>query len=195
MRWFWIDRFEEFVRGTRAVAVKNIAASEEQIEDYNPGFPIMPHSLIIEGMAQTAGLLIGEIDGFQQRVVLAKIGKAVFHSLAVPGDTLRYTATVLEVSADGAMCSIVGHIGETLVAEVELLFAYLDDRFHIGPLFEPVDFVQVLRAFAIYDVGRTADGRPIEPPAYYVEAERIAQAGYAPIPSQVIPSNGFDTKS
>jgi len=66
MRWFWIDRFEEFVRGKRAVAVRNIAASEEQLDGYNPGFPIMPHSLIIERMAQTAGLLIGEIDGFQR---------------------------------------------------------------------------------------------------------------------------------
>jgi 3-hydroxyacyl-[acyl-carrier-protein] dehydratase len=195
MRWFGIDRFEEFVRGKRAVAIKNIAASEEQIDGYSPGFPIMPHSLIIEGMAQTAGMLIGEIDGFQRRVVLAKIGKAVFHSVAVPGDTLRYTATVLEDSADGAMCSIVGHIGETLLAEVELLFAFLDDRIHSGPLFEPGDFLEVLRTFGMYDVGRTADGRPIEPPSYYVEAQRIAQAGYAPIPSQVLPSNGFDTKS
>ena len=61
MRWFWIDRFEKFVRGKRAVAVRNIAASEEQLDG-----PIMPHSLLIERMAQTAGLLIGEIDGFQR---------------------------------------------------------------------------------------------------------------------------------
>jgi 3-hydroxyacyl-[acyl-carrier-protein] dehydratase len=134
MRWLWIDRFEEFVRGKRAVARKNITSSEEQIDGYSPGFPIMPQSLIVEGMTQTAGLLIDEIDGFRRRVVLAEIGMAVFHSVAVPGDTLRYTATVLKVSADGAVCSIVGQIGETLVAEAELLFAFLDDRFHSGPL-------------------------------------------------------------
>ena len=188
MRWFWIDRFEEFVRGQRAVAVKNITTSEEQLDGYYPGFPLMPHSLIIEGMAQTAGLLINEIYGFQKRVVLAKIGKAVFHSLAAPGYTLRYTATVLEVSADGAMCSGIAHIGERLVAEVELVFAFLDDRFHSGPLFEPVDFIQALHAFGMYDVGRTPEGEPILPPPYYVEAERITQSGYDPIPSQVLPA-------
>src|SRR5688572_2393382 len=106
MRWFWIDRFTEFVRGKRAVALKGIALSEEQIDGYNPGFPVMPASLMIEGMAQTAGLLVGEMDGFSQRVVLAKIGKAVFHRLALPGDTLRYEAEIADVKRDGAIASI-----------------------------------------------------------------------------------------
>jgi len=83
MRWFWIDRFTEFERGRRAVAIKGVALSEEQFDDYSPGFPLMPASLVIEGMAQTAGLLVGEMEGFAQRVVLAKIGKAIFHRPAV----------------------------------------------------------------------------------------------------------------
>jgi 3-hydroxyacyl-[acyl-carrier-protein] dehydratase len=90
MRWFWIDRFTEFERGRRAVAVKCVATSEEQIDRYSPGFPVMPVSMMIEGMAQTAGLLIGEMTGFAARVVLAKIGKAVFHDVVIPGDVLRY---------------------------------------------------------------------------------------------------------
>ncbi len=178
MRWFWIDRFTEFERGRRAVAIKGVAMSEEQFDGYSPGFPVMPGSLIIEGMAQTAGILIGELDGFAQRVVLAKIGKAVFHLPAQPGDTLRYTATITDVKADGALASVVSHIGDRLQAEVELMFAFLDDRFPSGPLFEPVDFVAMLRAFHVYDVGRTSDGQPLELPAFYAEAERAAQAGY-----------------
>lgn len=190
MRWFWIDRFEEFVRGRRAVAIKNVALSEEQLDGYSPGFPLMPGSLIIEGMAQTAGLLIGEMDGFSQRVVLAKIGKALFHFPARPGDTLRFTATILDVKGDGAMATVTSHVGERLQAEVELVFAFLDDRFPDGPLFEPVDFVAMIRAFAMYDVGRTPDGHPIELPAFYAEAERAARARYAPTPSRVAPPNG-----
>lgn len=178
MRWFWIDRFEEFVRGQRAVARKCVAMSEEQIDGYTPGFPVMPGSLIIEGMAQTAGLLIGEMEGFSQRVVLAKIGKAVFHFPATPGDMLRYTATILDVKPDGAMASVTSHVDDRLQAEVELMFAFLDDRFPSGPLFEPVDFVAMIRAFGMYDVGRTAAGEPIELPPFYADAEREATAGY-----------------
>jgi len=185
MRWFWIDRFEEFVRGRRAVAIKNVALSEEQIDGYSPGFPLMPTSLVIEGMAQTAGLLIGELSGFEHRVVLAKIGKAVFQFPARPGDTLRYTATILDVKDDGAMASITSHVGDRLHGEVELMFAFLDDRFLPGPLFEPVDFVAMVRAFAMYDVGVTPDGQPIELPPFYAQAERNAEQSYPPIPSPV----------
>jgi 3-hydroxyacyl-[acyl-carrier-protein] dehydratase len=191
MRWFWIDRFLEFERGRRAVAIKGIALSEEQIDGYCPGFPVMPASLIIEGMAQTAGLLIGEMEGFAQRVVLAKIGKAVFHRPATPGDTLRYEAKIADVKGDGALATVTGHIEDELVAEVELMFAFLDERFPSGPLFEPVDFVAMLRTFHMYDVGRTSDGQPIELPPFYAEAERAAQAAYDPVPSPVLAnSNG-----
>jgi 3-hydroxyacyl-[acyl-carrier-protein] dehydratase len=187
MRWFWIDRFEEFIRGRRAVAIKNITLSEEALDDYSPGFPLMPGSLIIEGMAQTAGLLIGEMGGFEHRVVLAKIGKAEFHFPARPGETLRYTATILDVKADGAMATVTSHAGDRLQAEVEFMFAFLDERFPSGPLFEPVDFVAMVRAFGMYDVGRTPEGQPIELPPFYAEAEAAARAGYAAAQGPVKP--------
>lgn len=188
MRWFWIDRFTEFVRGRRAVAIKCVALAEEALDDYSPGFPMMPASLVIEGMAQTAGLLIGEMEGFAQRVVLAKVGKAVFHRPVTPGDTLRYEAIIADVKRDGALAAVTGHVGDELVAEAELMFAFLDERFLSGPLFEPVDFVAMLRAFHMYDVGVTADGQPIELPEFYADAERAAQAAYDPIPSRVSPN-------
>ena len=72
------------------------------------------------------------------------------------------------------------------MAEVELMFAFLDERFPSGPLFEPVDFVAMLRAFHMYDVGRTADGQPIELPPFYAEAEREAEQAYPPTPSPVV---------
>lgn len=177
MRWFWIDRFVEFERGQRAVAVKNVSIVEEEVDDYLPGFPVLPNSLVIEGLAQTAGLLIGEAGGFEDRVVLAKIGKAVFHRLALPGDQLRYTAVVQDIQKDGAIASLTSHIGQDLQAEVEMMFAFLDDRFPSGPLFDPVDFLAMVRAFGLYDVGR-ANGRPLLPPPFYAEAERAAQAAY-----------------
>jgi 3-hydroxyacyl-[acyl-carrier-protein] dehydratase len=177
MRWFWIDKFVEFERGQRAVAIKNVSIVEEELDQYCPGFPVLPNSLVIEGLAQTAGLLIGEAGGFADRVVLAKIGKAVFHRPALPGDQLRYTAVVQDIQKGGAIASLTSHIGQELQAEVEMMFAFLDDRFPSGPLFDPVDFLAMVRTFGMYDVGR-ANGQPIVPPPFYAEAERAAQAAY-----------------
>ena len=178
MRWFWIDRFVEFERGSRAVAVKGIALVEEEIDEYLPGYPILPNSLIIEGMAQTAGLLIGESSGFEERVVLAKINKAVFHRPAEPGNVLRYTATVENMHKHGAVANVTSHLGDELQAEADLMFAFLDDRFPSGPLFDPVEFIAMVRAFGIFDIGKTTDGTPFLPPPKYLEAERLTQAKY-----------------
>ena len=85
MRWIWIDKFVEFESGRRAVAVKNVTLAEEHLHDHFPGFPIMPECLMIEAMAQTAGILVGEARDFQEKVVLAKISKAVFFDLRRAG--------------------------------------------------------------------------------------------------------------
>src|SRR6187431_589857 len=101
MRWIWIDRFVEFESGVRATAVKNVSLAEEHLHDHYPGFPEMPGSLMLEGMAQTGGILLGETHGFKHIVILAKVPKVVYHSWAVPGDTLVYTAELLEARPEG----------------------------------------------------------------------------------------------
>ena len=60
MRWFWIDRFTEFQSGRSATAIKTLSLSEDHLHDHFPGASIMPNSLVLEGMAQTAGLLVCE---------------------------------------------------------------------------------------------------------------------------------------
>ena len=104
MRWFWIDRFLEFERAKRAVAIKNISLAEDYLTDYMPGYPVFPQALVVEGLAQTGGLLAGEVNGFRERVVLAKVAKAEFHLLARPGDTLTYEAILEDVKSSGAIC-------------------------------------------------------------------------------------------
>ena len=94
MRWFWIDRFVEFVPGSHAKSVKNVTLAEEHLHDHFPGFPVMPGSLMLEGMAQTGGILLGQTSDFNEIVILAKVPNVTFHSWACPGDTLTYTATI-----------------------------------------------------------------------------------------------------
>ncbi len=99
MRWFWIDRYLEFESGRYAVAIKNVSLAEEHLHDHFPGAPMMPNSLIVEGIAQTGGLLVGEYNQFGKRVVLAKVSRAKFHFPAVPGDTLTYRTQIEEIQA------------------------------------------------------------------------------------------------
>jgi 3-hydroxyacyl-[acyl-carrier-protein] dehydratase len=171
MRWFWIDRFLEFESGRRAVAIKNVSYAEEQIPEYAFTAPIMPASLIIEGVAQTGGLLVGEGNGFRERVVLAKLAKAAFHDYASPGDTLRYTATLLDLKPGGAFVEGRVHVGERLFAEIDVFFAHLDDRFAGVELFDPSMFLGILRSYGLYDVGRTAEGERLMPPQHLLDAE------------------------
>jgi len=172
MRWFWIDKFIEFESGRRAVAVKNVSLAEEQIDEYLPGFPMMPSSLMIEGLAQTGGLLVCEHSQFVNRVVLAKVGRAVFHSPVLPGDTLVYTAIAEDIKPTGAICRGMCHVAQELVAEIDLVFAHLDDRFQGVELFPPEDLLRMLRYFRLYEIGRKPDGSPLTLPDHLVQAER-----------------------
>src|SRR3954468_2734986 len=102
MRWIWIDKFTEFTSRTSATAIKNVSLAEEHLHDLYPAFPIVPHSLIIEGMAQTAGILVGEARDFKEKVILAKVGKAPSHRLVRPGETITFNAKIVQLNEIGA---------------------------------------------------------------------------------------------
>ncbi len=108
MRWMWIDKIVEFHDRERLVAIKNVSLAEEHLHDHFPAtanadaLPVMPASLIIEGMAQTAGILVGAASRFTEKVILAKITRAEFDADVFPGQTLRYDATVDRIDDAGA---------------------------------------------------------------------------------------------
>jgi len=140
MRWIWIDRFVEFESGRRAVAIKNVTLAEEHVHDHFPGFPMMPECLMIEAMAQTAGILVGEAHGFREKVVLAKIGKAVFFNYVQPGDCLRLEARIGTISPEGASTSGKITRSQEVIAEIDLMFSHVD-RNLAGKKFPEENFV------------------------------------------------------
>ena len=172
MRWIWIDRFLEFESGKRARAVKNVSLAEEHLHDHFPGFPVMPNSLISEGIAQTGGLLVGEFHAFEKKVVLAKIPKAVFHFPVVPGDTLVYETVVDYIKDDGAMVTAVARVGDRVQAELEVVFAHLADEPGAKSLFEPKNFVFTMKLLGVFDVGRKPDGSRLTEPAGLLKLEQ-----------------------
>lgn len=140
MRWIWIDKFLEFNSGKSAVALKNVTLAEEHLHDHFPGFPIMPECLMIEAMAQTAGILVGEARNFEEKVILAKISKCVFHHYVRPGDTITLHAAIESITSEAASTS--GRIlrGEELIAEISLMFSHIDKNL-AGKQFPEENFV------------------------------------------------------
>ena len=128
LRWIWIDKFIEFTPRASATAVKNVSLAEEHLHDLYPAFPIVPHSLIIEGMAQTAGILVGEARNFAEKVILAKITRATFHRLVRPGETIRYEAKIEQLSEQGASVSGTVSAEAEPVADIELMFSHIDQN-------------------------------------------------------------------
>ena len=126
MRWIWIDRFTEFESGVRATAVKSLSHAEDHFADHFPGFPVMPASLMLEGLAQTGGILVGEAKEFREKVVLAKIPSAKFHGEVGPGEQLTYRTELIDLRDEGAVVRGTVHCGERLVVEAEIFFAHLD---------------------------------------------------------------------
>src|SRR5436309_8368000 len=117
MRWIWIDRFLEFHSGRSAKAVKNLSLAEDYFADHFPGYPVMPACLILEGLAQTGGILVGEANGFKEKVVLAKVPRAVFHKEALAGQTLVYQADILHLREEGAAVAGRALVAGDVVAE------------------------------------------------------------------------------
>lgn len=152
MRWLWIDKFVAFTSRESATAIKAVSLAEEHLHDLYPGFPIVPHSLIVEGYAQTAGILVGEARNFEEKVILAKIGKATFHRLARPGEVLTYSARIDQLTEQGASTAGTVKVGDELVAEIEMMFSHIDQNmagiefpkhnFVFGP-----QFVDLVRSF------------------------------------------------
>lgn len=152
MRWFWIDRVVEMDRGARCVAIKNVSLAEEVVHDHFAAtatrgpIPVLPHTLVIEGMAQTAGILVGDARDFREKVILAKINKAQFQLAATPGHTLRFTARIERLDDAGAVTTgtvdlINSHTGEVRpMAAIDLTFSHVDqNRSRIA--FPPHNFV------------------------------------------------------
>ncbi len=171
MRWFWIDRYTEFESGQRATAIKNVTLSEDHMHDHFPGAPLMPNPLVIEGMAQTGGLLVAEHSDFRERVILAKLAKARFHFSAVPGETLTYRMTIDDIKKDGAIVSGTSHVGERLQAEAEMVFVHLPEERAGKSLFEPSGLLTMLKLWGVFEIGRDAQGNPLQVPPYLLDSQ------------------------
>lgn len=123
-----VDRVLEHDPKGGLVAVKNVTGSEEFFEGHFPGAPVMPGVLIMESLAQAAGiwLLKDAPDPRYVEVHVVGIDAAKFRRPVVPGDSLRLDVRVLH--RRGRLCRVRGEVrvGEHRVAEARLLLQVVE---------------------------------------------------------------------
>jgi 3-hydroxyacyl-[acyl-carrier-protein] dehydratase len=115
-----VDRIIEIEPGKKAIGIKNVTINEEFFQGHFPREPIMPGVLIIEALAQVAGILAfrsGATVG--KSVYFMSIEKAKFRKPVVPGDQLRLEIQILQ--RRGNVWRFSGHaiVEEKMAAEAE----------------------------------------------------------------------------
>jgi 3-hydroxyacyl-[acyl-carrier-protein] dehydratase len=117
-----IDRVEDIYKGKSAVGVKNVTNNEPYFEGHFPDKPIMPGVMIVEAMAQTAGVLVVEtLDMLDQGLLVyfMTLDKTRFRKLVEPGDVLELHVKILR--GRGKVWKFWGDakVGDEIVAEAE----------------------------------------------------------------------------
>ena len=123
-----VDRITELELGKRIVGLKCVTVNEPFFQGHFPGEPIMPGVLIVEGMAQTGGILgrlsvtdsIMDIDAEGATYFMA-IDKVRFRRPVIPGDRLVYEVEALRTGTKVWKVAGKARVGDELAAEAELV--------------------------------------------------------------------------
>lgn len=124
-----IDRIVELESGKRCVGIKNVSINEPFFQGHFPGHPVMPGVLIIEAMAQVAGIMafMASDEAMKEKLsYFMSIDNAKFRKPVFPGDQLR-----IEIETNMCRRGIWGvdgkaYVGETLVTEASLKATFAD---------------------------------------------------------------------
>ncbi len=126
MRFFLVDRVSELKPGELVRGVKNVAMSEDVLDDHFPDNPLYPGTLIVEALAQIGGFLVecsareGAAD--PRRAVLAQIDKAKFHQPCRPGDQVQLRCSLLSMLEGAAQVEGEAAVQGARAAQATLTF-------------------------------------------------------------------------
>jgi 3-hydroxyacyl-[acyl-carrier-protein] dehydratase len=119
-----IDRIVDIRGEEHGIGIKNVTVNEPQFLGHFPDNPVMPGVLMIEGMAQTAGVLclrqMDDATRSRSMFLFLTIDKAKFRKPAVPGDTIAYHVDKIAHRRNMWWYRAVAKVGDTLIAEAEV---------------------------------------------------------------------------
>ena len=122
-----VDRIEE-LEPDRVVGIKNVTVNEPFFVGHFPEYPVMPGVLVVEAMAQVAGVLVlSQIpDRHNKLVLLASVEQAKFRKPVRPGDQLRIEMKLAKRKATVAKMFGTACVNGAVVAEAEMLCKLAD---------------------------------------------------------------------
>lgn len=124
-----VDRIIEMRRGESCIGIKNVSINEPFFQGHFPATPVMPGVLIVESMAQTAGVLVVETLGpsaFGKLVYFMSIEGAKFRRPVVPGDQMRVHVSKERHRANVWKFNGVARVDGVAVAEATYTAMILD---------------------------------------------------------------------
>jgi UDP-3-O-[3-hydroxymyristoyl] N-acetylglucosamine deacetylase/3-hydroxyacyl-[acyl-carrier-protein] dehydratase len=122
-----IDRVVKLEGDRRAVGIKNVSMNEEFFQGHYPGQPIMPGVLILEAMAQLAGILLAQkLEHTGKVAVLLSMDRVKFRRAVVPGDQLVLEAEAIRIKPRTGHVLCRGRVGQALAAEAVIKFMMVD---------------------------------------------------------------------
>lgn len=137
MRHYWLDRIVELERGSRAVGIKGVALADDAFNEHFPGNPVLPGVYLLEGLAQTAGVLLDRTTDGQRIAVMASIERARFMRFARPGDQLRLAVEVESLQPDAAGVLGSATTGGRVVASARFTFTLVEPARVVPALYQP----------------------------------------------------------
>src|SRR5262249_37243498 len=122
-----VDRVIEIERGKKGIGIKNVTINDGFFQGHFPGKPVMPGVLMVEAMAQTAGVVVLTSGEHPGKVALFMAIDAVkFRKVVVPGDQLLMEIEIIRDREKTAQVRGVGKVGAEVVVEADMLFSYTD---------------------------------------------------------------------
>lgn len=124
-----VDKIIEYEKGKRVKGIKNVTINEPYFPGHFPEIPITPGVIIIETMAQIAGiLLLEEAKEKDQLAILSGVDKVRFRRMVRPGDQIIIEAEILQKKINFCKMKCTAYVENYVVAEGELLIAlYKED--------------------------------------------------------------------
>jgi UDP-3-O-[3-hydroxymyristoyl] N-acetylglucosamine deacetylase/3-hydroxyacyl-[acyl-carrier-protein] dehydratase len=117
-----VDRVLVLEPGRRVVALKNVSSNEPFFQGHWPGRPIMPGVLVIEAMAQAAGILIAKGPAGPRDAFLASIDRAKLRKPVVPGDQLRLEIDDVRSKGRAVQVQALARVDDAVAAEARIRF-------------------------------------------------------------------------
>lgn len=129
-----VDRIVELTDES-VVGIKNVSVNEPHFTGHFPGLPVMPGVLIIEAMAQVAGILVGNVAPHTRGKVmfLASVEEAKFRIPVSPGDQLRIEMKILRLKHTVAKMQGTATVNGHVVTEATLMLKLVDKTIEAPP--------------------------------------------------------------